>query len=495
MTFDLHRLGDELEQRSIALNTKPLRENARYVLVWLQQTIRGHDHPAIDAGVTIANQLGLPVLVYHGIRADYPHASDRLHRFLLGASREMARRLAERGIRSAHYLDRPGHHEKGLVYRLSAGAALVVADQHVTFVGRAQPEAFASKADIAVIATDAARLVPFKALPDKGLHATKSFRAVHSPMRAEWQFMRKEISPDQPPLAGDLPFASLSLADMTDKQLDALVAECPIDHSVPPSREHPADAAELSRRLSALPHRIVPSYQRDRNNPALPNGASQLSPYLHFGMTSPWEIMKVVEDGGVKPSARYKYYDELLTWREWAHWRMQLKPQFTQYEALPSTPRQSLDDHRGDPRDIVSDDDLWHGRTPDETWNASQKQWLLTGWMHNNLRMYWSKQLLRWTTSPERAWEMACTMNDRLSIDGRDPATYISMRNSFGEARPGYRDIPIYGTVFPKSDIAIRKRPGMETWIAEWAAKDVPTLSIPDDTQARYHRILGSTAN
>jgi deoxyribodipyrimidine photo-lyase len=490
MTLDMHRLGDELERRSIALNNNPLRESARFVLVWLQQTIRGHDHPAIDAGVTIANQLGLPVLVYHGIRADYPHASDRLHRFLLGASREMARQLAKRGIRSAHYLDRPGHHEKGLVYRMAANAALVVVDQHVTFVGRAQSESFAQKANIGVIATDATRLVPFKALPDKGLHATKAFRAVHSPMRVEWQLMRKDITPNQPRFDGELPFASLDLANMSDRQLDALVAECPIDHSVPSSREHPADAAEVNRRLIALPLSTVPSYQRERNNPAMPNGASQLSPYLHFGMTSPWEIMRAVEDGGINPSTRYKFYDELLTWREWAHWRMQVKPQFTQYEALPSAARHSLDEHRDDTREIVSDEDLWHGRSPDETWNASQKQWLLTGWMHNNLRMYWSKQLLRWTASPEQAWELACSMNDRLSIDGRDPASYVSMRNSFGEARPGYRDIAIYGRVSPKSDTAIRKRKGMEAWIAEWAAKDVPTLSDLDSVLPIYHSLL-----
>lgn len=57
-SFDLWRLGAELEQRSMVLNDKPSKEDARYVLVWLQQTIRGHDHPVIDAGVTLANQLG-----------------------------------------------------------------------------------------------------------------------------------------------------------------------------------------------------------------------------------------------------------------------------------------------------------------------------------------------------------------------------------------------------------------------------------------------------
>ncbi len=475
--FDLSHLGDELEQRSAVLNDRPVRDGARYVLVWLQQTIRGRDHPTIDAGIALANRLELPVLVYHGIRADYPHASDRLHRFLLGASREMARALAKRGVASAHYVERPGHEEKGLVYRLAKHAAAVVVDQHVTFVGQVQARSFADKSDVLTIATDATRLVPFKALPAKGLHATKAFRAAHSPLRQEWQMMRREVAPQVAAYDGDLPFRSLPIATMDDAALDAVVGECAIDHTLPPSAEHPADRLELDRRLAALSRRILPCYQRDRNNPALENGCSQLSPYLHFGMTSPWEIMRFVEDGGVKPSVRYKFYDELLTWREWTHWRMQVGANFTAYDSLPSAARATMEDHADDARDVLSDDDLWHGNTPDETWNAAQKQWLITGWMHNNLRMYWSKQLLRWTPSPQRAWELACAMNDRLSIDGRDPATYVSMRWAFGEARPGYREIPIYGKVSPKSDTAIRKRPGMDEWIAEWAARDVPRIA------------------
>lgn len=482
-SLDLARLGEELEQRSIALNDKALRDGAHYVLVWLQQTIRGRDHPAIDAGVTLANQLDLPVLVYHGVRADYPHASDRLHRFLLGASRVMARTLEQRGIASAHYVERPGHIEKGLVYLLAEHAAAVVADQHVTFVGQIQAKSFAAKADLAVIATDATRLVPFKALPAKGLHATKAFRAVHSPLRQHWLNARTAIEPAQPVYTGTLPFASLPMATMSDADLDALIAECAIDHSLPPSIEHPAEPSEVARRLDNLTHNVAPHYRRDRNNPALENGSSQLSPYLHFGMTSPWEVMRAAEAATqadkVTSSTLWKFYDELLTWREWSHWRMQLRPDFTDYQSLPNAAKATLDAHRDDPRELVEERYLWHGESPDETWNAAQKQWLLTGWMHNNLRMYWSKQLLRWTISPERAWQLACDMNDRLSLDGRDPATYVSMRWAFGEARPGYREIPVYGYVAPKNDGAIRKRAGMTDWLGKWAEKPVIPVTVP----------------
>ena len=125
MPFDLSDLGEEFALRAACLNGAPIRDGARYVMCWLQQTLRGHDHPTIDAAVACGNRLGLPVLVYHGLREDYPHASARLHRFILGASRAMAQTLAKRGIACAQYVDREGHRERGLVYRLASQAAAV----------------------------------------------------------------------------------------------------------------------------------------------------------------------------------------------------------------------------------------------------------------------------------------------------------------------------------------------------------------------------------
>ena len=69
-------------------------------------------------------------------------------------------------------------------------------------------------------------------------------------------------------------------------------------------------------------------------------------------------------------------------------------------------------------------DQIIHGETEDETWNAAQKQYLLEAWMPNNLRMYWGKRLVGWRDSPQEAWRTACYLNDRFSLDGRDAATY-----------------------------------------------------------------------
>jgi len=313
MAFDPADLSPEFGQRAVLLNAVPIRSDARYVLCWLQQTLRGHDHPTIDASVALGNRLGLPVLVYHGLRQDYPHASDRLHRFILGASRAMGKTLERRGIACVQYVEHADRRERGLVYRLAAHAAAVFVDEHATFVGAAQAKAFAARADVATIAVDATRLVPFRALPS-GLHATKNFRAAHSPLRSEWRNLRTSIEPSVAPYAGPLDFAPDALAHMSDSELDELVARCAINHGLGAVTGHPATAEEVERRVTLAATSVVPNYSARRNNAADSRSCTQLSPYLHFGMVSPWAIMDAVDAAARTQSAPYKFYDEMLTW-------------------------------------------------------------------------------------------------------------------------------------------------------------------------------------
>ena len=53
------------------------------MLYWMQTTQRAHDNFALEFAIDQANKLGLPLLVYHGLRQDYPWASDRFHSFIL----------------------------------------------------------------------------------------------------------------------------------------------------------------------------------------------------------------------------------------------------------------------------------------------------------------------------------------------------------------------------------------------------------------------------
>lgn len=45
--------------------------------------------------------------------------------------------------------------------------------------------------------------------------------------------------------------------------------------------------------------------------------------------------------------------------------------------------------------------------------------------MHGFMRMYWAKKVLEWTRTPDEALRIAIYLNDRFSLDGRDPNGYV----------------------------------------------------------------------
>ncbi|PSJ36852.1 deoxyribodipyrimidine photo-lyase [Allosphingosinicella deserti] len=464
--------------RCRALNAHALRADGRYVLCWLQQALRADDNPAIDAAILLGNALGLPVLVYHGLREDYPFASDRFHRFILGASRDLAAGCRARGVACVQHVDRAERRERGLVYRLAEVAAAVVLEDQPAFVAQWQAQRLASKSGAAVIAVNAACLVPPAAL-DRGVGTTAAFRRRHAAARDAWQDWSDE-SALSGPYDGPLPFVPDRLETARDTDLDALIASLDIDHALSPSMMLPGSRAEVCIRLRRLTDEVLPDYAEARGDPARPEGASTLSPYLHFGVVGPREVMAAIRESAVPAEQQEKFADELLTWREWFHYKARTLAVPESYARVPDWARAQLERHAADPR--PEHESLWalvHGETRDETWNACQKQYLVDGWMHNNLRMYWAKRILAMTPDPRTAWATACYLNDRLSLDGRDPSTYGNLAWAFGDAAPGYRDLPIYGLVQTRTDKAMRKRPGGTEWIRAAAARERPTLAVP----------------
>lgn len=480
MTTLPHALSSWAESPRVRpANDKPIDTSGAYVLCWLQQALRARDNPVIDAAIRLGNELRLPVLVYHGLREDYPYASARLHRFILGGSRDVAKGCKQRGLACIQYVDRAEKRERGLVYRLAARAAAVVLEDQPAFVAQWQSERVAAKWNSAVFAVNAACLVPPQAL-DEAIGTTSAFRRRHEKLREQWSVWQEE-EPMVAPYDGPLPYAPDDWSASTDADLDALVATLSIDHVVAPVSIFPATRDEVLLRLRRLTEEVLPRYAGARGDASRPEGASALSPYLHFGLVGPREIVAAVNAADVPEADRRKYADELLTWREWFHYKGRTLRVPENYARLPERAQRYLGQHADDPRPNVETlDALLHGETADETWNACQKQYVLDGWMHNNLRMYWAKKLIEYTPDPRTGWATACYLNDRLSLDGRDPSTYGNLAWAFGDASPGYRDLPIYGLVSTKSDKSIRGRENGPEWLAAAASRPVPRMSVPD---------------
>jgi len=477
----------DLTDRCCALNDEEANEPAAYVLCWLQQSLRAYDNPIIDAAIVYANAHKLPVVVYHGMRQDYPHASDRLHYFLLGGSRDLQAGCEARGIRCVSYLQTPDNMERGLVYRLARHAKAVFAEDHPTFVARWQTQSFASKTGVPVYAIDAARLVPTRVL-ETGLKTTPAFRAASKALRETYAKAKYDVAATADLYEGQLGFEDIDLSKASNSDLKQLIAQCDIDHSVWICPEFPPKREEALSRLSTFISDHLPRYKWTRNNPAATGSGSKLSPYLHFGLLGPRELYKAIRASDAHSAAKWKFLDEAVTWREWFHYQAYHIQAFEAFEALPNSAKKTLLEHQDDPREgVYSLDTLLHGETDDSVWNAAQKQWLTTGYMHNNLRMYWGKKLIGWTPDPVTAWNTACYINDRLSLDGRDPATYGNMQWCFGKAKPGYKELPVYGWVAPKSTRALMKRDGVPEWVESLNCAKVNRVSVPAEAKHPFY--------
>jgi deoxyribodipyrimidine photo-lyase len=132
-----------------------------------------------------------------------------------------------------------------------------------------------------VLAVNAASVVPPLAL-DQGVRTTAAFRRRHQAVREQWYAWHDE-APGVVPYDGPLPYAPDQLADLTDAEIDALVATCAIDHALPPSPIFAATRADVLQRLARLQTEVLPDYADARREARRPEGASALSPYLHFG--------------------------------------------------------------------------------------------------------------------------------------------------------------------------------------------------------------------
>ncbi len=420
------------------------RAGGELVLYWIQTTHRAHDNFALEFALEQANGLGLPLVVYHALRPDYPWASDRLHTFILESVVDLAADFAARGLQYAFYLD-PGpgaRPARSPLVALAERAALVVTDYFPTFIVPRQTRALRRKVETPVIAVDSCTVVPLRQLDRQ--HATaRSIRPVlHAALPHHlWRVRSGEVRVRR---TVELPFDPLVPIAAA---IPGLVAALPIDHTVPPAREIRGGTRAGRARLERFVALGLPRYAESRGDPNDEDATSRLSPYLHFGNLSPHEVLLAAREAG--PAAQFeKFQDEALVWRELAYNFVDRDPRHRTVEAIPTWAREELRKGEGDPRPVLySDEALEQARTGDELWNAAQRAYLVDGWMHNVLRMLWGKAVLQWTPDAASCLRILEHLNNKYALDGRDPASYAGIHWIFGKFdRPFYRR-PVYGTV------------------------------------------------
>jgi len=141
--------------------------------------------------------------------------------------------------------------------------------------------------------------------------------------------------------------------------------------------------------------------------------------------------------------------EELIVRSELADNYCFFNEQYDKLEGAYQWAQDSLTAHENDEREFVYTlNEFETYQTHDDLWNAAQKQLVHQGKMHGFLRMYWAKKILEWTQNPKEALKFAIYLNDRYSIDGRDPNGYVGcMWSICGIHDQGWKERSVFGKV------------------------------------------------
>ncbi len=464
-----------------------MNPSADYVLYWMTAARRLHHNFALDRAVGWAEELGLPLVIFEPLRLGYRWSSERMHRFVVEGMRDNGAAAAAAGIRYVSYVERRRGDGRGLLEALAEHAALVVADEFPAFFLPRMLDAASAKLDALVESVDSNGIVPLRD-PDRTFNTAASFR----------RHLQKTISPflEQWPQADPLTVNVLrgaTLPDLSRWELwDHTQPDAPLrlefEENVPAVNSKGGAEAAQALLADFFTERFE-RYGNDRNQ-VDDGAASGLSPYLHFGHVSTHQIVREVltrggfEFGRPAPKATgsragwwgcsepaESFLDELITWRELGFNRSFMDPDgYAEFSSLPTWARESMDVHRGDPRDAVYTlGQFDRAETHDEIWNAAQRELVQTGRMHNYLRMLWAKMIYAWSASPEDALEVMIHLNNKYALDGRDPNSYSGIFWTMGRYdRAWGPERPVFGKLRYMTSQSTRRKINLKKYLVRF---------------------------
>ena len=438
-------------QRVRPLNEAPPREKAAYVLYWMQQSQRAVHNPALEWAVGEANARDLPLVVAFGLTdgsSGYPEANARHYAFMLEGLAEVAAALEARGI--AFLLARSA--PDALALRLAEKAALVVCDRGYLTVQRRWRERVAKEADCAVVQVEGDVVVPVETASPKHEYGARTLRPK---LHRVWEDYLVPLRQARLRRRAD----GLSLPNGLDAaDPEGVLASLTLDWSVGPVTRFRGGTSRGQARLDTILSGPLDRYEAERNRPEA-GVSTHLSPYLHFGQLSPVSAalaVKAAKRGGAADKAAL--LEELIVRRELAMNHVFYEPAYDRYAALPEWARKTLDAHAKDERPyLYTRDELEQGRTHEPYWNAAMREMRETGYMHNQLRMYWGKKVLHWSPTPEEGFDTLLAINNKWFIDGRDANSYTNVGWVFGLHDRPWATRPVFGTVRYQSENSLRK--------------------------------------
>ncbi|MBF5042002.1 deoxyribodipyrimidine photolyase [Aggregicoccus sp. 17bor-14] len=493
-------------ERLSALNEVPADPSRDVVLYWQVMARRTRFNFALEYAVAAARAWNRPLVVLEALRAGYPWASDRLHRFALDGMRDNAAAYGAARVAHVRYVEPEPGAGHGLLEALARRACLVVTDEFPEFFLPHMLKAAGRKlADLGVRleAVDGNGLLPLR-VAERAWPTAPHFRRMlqhRLPEHLGWFPAEAPLREARalPPVEGTLSRWLEGVRAKWPNPAEALIGEdagaaaralaaLPIDHGVPavPFEGGPEKGGRV---LAGFLQRKFDTYATRRNEAEDPSN-SGLSPYLHWGFVSVHEVFAAIAERedwtplrlAPKPTGKREgwwgmgasaeaFLDELVTWRELSYNTAHFVDAHDTYGSLPEWARATLHAHRRDERaELFTRDELEAGGTYDALWNATQGQLRTEGRIHNYLRILWGKKFLEWTREPEEALAFMLHLNNRWALDGRNPNSTAGITWVMGRYDHAWQERPVIGKVRPMSSAATARKIRVTDYVAKYGA-------------------------
>ena len=126
----------------------------------------------------------------------------------------------------------------------------------------------------------------------------------------------------------------------------------------------------------------------------------------------------------------------------------------------------TLEHHRDDPRPHLYDRASSKPPPPhDPLLECRHAEMLLTGYMHNHMRMYWGKKILEWSRTPEQAFATALASTTATSCAAATPNSYANVGWCFGLHDRPWPERPVFGTVRSMTAAGLERKTDIDAYV------------------------------
>lgn len=461
-------------KRIEVLKETSIKEPKKYVLYWMQQAQRVHYNHALEHAIQVANLHDLPVVVFFGLTANYPEANQRHYVFMLEGLKEVKHILDTFGIT---FVIRYGSPEQMIQTYLDDAYALIMDKGYMkhqsAWRDAVKNYVISNQIQMKLDLVDTDLIVPVGVASDKAEYGAYTLRPKIKRLYQDFRdFKRISTLKNQKRL--DL------LSDDDIKDIRKTIEHLKLENSLEPSHLYHGGYTAASFMLFDFLQQKINRYP-ESNDPSL-NLTSKLSMYLHFGQISSLEIMDrlflALESGQIDGQGFDAYIEQLLVRRELAFNYVYYHQGYDRFEQMTEPwAYQTMKIHEHDQRPyLYTKEDMINFKTHDPYFNAAMKEMIVTGYMHNYMRMYWAKKIIEWMPSFKEAYETILSLNNHYFIDGRDPNSYAGVAWCFGKHDRAWTEREVFGKLRYMNASGLVRKFDIESYV-----KQVEALESIDD--------------